>query len=151
MRRNRKRSEDLYSTQSSPAFKADHKRGGKRRGTREITGTVSLLMPDGMEYPQKEADRKLQEIVGLTKGAVHAGGNDRPGRVYGASPGKIRRQKGNFPKAVSYGDVRGYCQRTEKTEAGKGKEIAVLKTRFQTEAAVWRFRRNMSAESRSLS
>ena len=24
-------------------------------------------MPDGMEYPSKETDRKLQEIVGLTK------------------------------------------------------------------------------------
>ena len=25
------------------------------------------MMPDGSEYPQKEADKKLEEIVGLTK------------------------------------------------------------------------------------
>ena len=29
--------------------------------------SVSLTMPDGTEYPQKETDRKLEEIVGLSK------------------------------------------------------------------------------------
>lgn len=35
----------------------------------EVHETVSLLMPDGCEYPgrQKETDAKLEEIVGLTK------------------------------------------------------------------------------------
>lgn len=32
-----------------------------------ISEKVSLVMPDGTEYPQKEVDRKLEEIVGLTK------------------------------------------------------------------------------------
>ena len=36
-------------------------------GTREINGSISLRMPDGTEYPSKEADRKIEELVGLTK------------------------------------------------------------------------------------
>ncbi|MCD7956425.1 MAG: SMC family ATPase [Lachnospiraceae bacterium] len=40
----------------------------KGSGTREVGGSVSLLMPDGMEYPAKETDRKLEELIGLTKG-----------------------------------------------------------------------------------
>ena len=40
---------------------------GKNSGSREVAGSVSLTMPDGTEYPQKEADSKLGEILGLTK------------------------------------------------------------------------------------
>ena len=36
-------------------------------GVREINGSISLMMPDGTEYPSKEADRKIEELVGLTK------------------------------------------------------------------------------------
>lgn len=41
----------------------------KRRGDgmREMSGSVTLTMPDGQIYPQKETDGKLVEIVGLTK------------------------------------------------------------------------------------
>ena len=34
---------------------------------KEESESVALTMPDGSEYPQKETDRKLEEIVGLTK------------------------------------------------------------------------------------
>ena len=40
---------------------------GKGVGTREVTGEVSLVMPDGSVYPSKETDRKLVELVGLSK------------------------------------------------------------------------------------
>ncbi|MCD8397995.1 MAG: AAA family ATPase [Lachnospiraceae bacterium] len=40
---------------------------GKGSATREVSGNVSLTMPDGTDYPSKETDRKLEEIVGLTK------------------------------------------------------------------------------------
>ncbi|MEE0955050.1 MAG: AAA family ATPase [Eubacterium sp.] len=36
-------------------------------GTREVTGEVSLVMPDGSVYPSKETDQKLIELVGLSK------------------------------------------------------------------------------------
>ena len=34
---------------------------------KDVSETVSLRMPDGSEYPPKETDRKLEELVGLTK------------------------------------------------------------------------------------
>ncbi|MCD8347370.1 MAG: AAA family ATPase [Lachnospiraceae bacterium] len=40
---------------------------GKGSATREVPGSVALTMPDGTDYPSKETDRKLEEIVGLTK------------------------------------------------------------------------------------
>ncbi|OON86534.1 hypothetical protein BXO88_07195 [Oribacterium sp. C9] len=47
-----------------------HLRPAKRKGAKDqsISESVSLIMPDGTEYPQKETDSKLEEVVGLTKG-----------------------------------------------------------------------------------
>ena len=53
-----------YTVRRSPRHVRPLKRG---TGTKEESGSVSLWMPDGSEYPAKEADRKLEEIVGLTK------------------------------------------------------------------------------------
>lgn len=54
-----------YSVRREP----QHLRAAKRKGAKDqaVSEKVSLTMPDGTEYPQKEADRKLEEIVGLTK------------------------------------------------------------------------------------
>lgn len=42
----------------------------KKRGAGEIavSESVSLILPDGSEYPPKETDQKIEEIVGLSKG-----------------------------------------------------------------------------------
>ncbi len=42
---------------------------GKDKGlrTREENASVSLILPDKTEYPVKETDQKIEEIVGLTK------------------------------------------------------------------------------------
>lgn len=37
------------------------------KGVKTVSESVSLILPDGAEYPSKETDRKLTEIVGLTK------------------------------------------------------------------------------------
>ncbi|MBQ6470112.1 MAG: SMC family ATPase [Lachnospiraceae bacterium] len=54
-----------YTVRRSPR----HFRAAKRSGAKDqaVSGSISLLMPDGSEYPSKEADAKLTEIVGLTK------------------------------------------------------------------------------------
>ncbi len=54
----------VYTVRRVPRHMRPYKRG---KGVKAESGRVSLLMPDGTEYPQKEADRKLAEIVGLTK------------------------------------------------------------------------------------
>ena len=59
----------LYTVRRVPRHLKLLTRGaGKNTGSREVTGSVNLIMPDGTEYPQKEADSKLGEILGLTKG-----------------------------------------------------------------------------------
>ena len=56
--------QEEYTVRRIPRHVRPLKRG---TGTKEESGSVSLIMPDGTEYPQKEADRKIEEIVGLTK------------------------------------------------------------------------------------
>lgn len=55
---------ECYVVRRVPRHVRPLKRGS---GVKEQSGSVSLCMPDGTEYPQKETDRKLEEIVGLTK------------------------------------------------------------------------------------
>ena len=60
--------EDQYTVRRVPRHLKTITRGAaKGTGTREITGSVALFMPDGTEYPPKEVNAKLQEITGLTK------------------------------------------------------------------------------------
>ncbi|MBQ6583102.1 MAG: SMC family ATPase [Mogibacterium sp.] len=57
--------EEKYTVRRSPWYE----RPAKRRGAKpqRISEKVALTMPDGTEYPSKETDAKLIEIVGLTK------------------------------------------------------------------------------------
>ena len=54
-----------YTVRRSPR----HTRPAKRKNAKDqnVSETVSLTMPDGTEYPPKETNAKLEEIVGLTK------------------------------------------------------------------------------------
>lgn len=63
--------EKRYTVRRSPAYQRRSRRknkDGEYGYTRQL-GKVSLIMPDGREYPGKAAEinRKLEEIVGLTK------------------------------------------------------------------------------------
>ncbi len=46
-----------------------HLRTAKRNGARDqlVSESVSLILPDGTEYPPKEADSRIVSLVGLTK------------------------------------------------------------------------------------
>ena len=56
--------EAWYTVRRVPRHRRPRKRGG---GVTDESGSVSLILPDGSEYPPKEANRRLIEIVGLTK------------------------------------------------------------------------------------
>ena len=53
-----------YTVRRVPRHVRPLKRG---QGTKEESESVSLLMPDKTEYPRKETDEKIRELVGLTK------------------------------------------------------------------------------------
>ena len=52
-----------YHVCRKPSFKYTNRNGKPDEQAEKVT----FYQPDGMEYPSKETDRKLQEIVGLTK------------------------------------------------------------------------------------
>ncbi|MGI6051677.1 MAG: AAA family ATPase [Bilifractor sp.] len=56
---------ELYTVRRIPR----HMRPAKRAGAADqaVKESVSLILPDGTEYPSKEADRRIVELVGLTK------------------------------------------------------------------------------------
>ena len=56
--------EEMYTVQRVPQHMRPVRRGS---GMTKEHGSVALIMPDGTEYPQKEANQKLEEIVGLSK------------------------------------------------------------------------------------
>ncbi len=56
--------EAWYRVRRVPRHRRPRKRGG---GLTDESGSVSLILPDGSEYPAKETNQKLTEIVGLTK------------------------------------------------------------------------------------
>ncbi|MBR0397423.1 MAG: SMC family ATPase [Eubacterium sp.] len=56
--------EEVYTVQRVPQHMRPVRRGS---GMTKEHGSVALIMPDGTEYPQKEANAKLEEIVGLSK------------------------------------------------------------------------------------
>lgn len=61
--------DEIYKVKRVPRHNVLKKKGlGKGEDYREVTGSVSLIMPSEEEYPAKETDKKIEEIVGLTKG-----------------------------------------------------------------------------------
>ncbi len=62
------RQENLYTVRRVPRHERLLSRGSaKGKAVREVTGSVTLEMPDGTIYPAKETNGKLEELVGLTK------------------------------------------------------------------------------------
>ena len=76
-----------YTVRRVPRHLRPLKRG---QGVKEESESVSLLMPEGTEYPQKETDAKLEEIVGLTKNQFMQVAMIAQGEFNGASAGPLR-------------------------------------------------------------
>ena len=80
----------LYTVRRVPRHLKLLTRGaGKNTGSREVPGAVSPIMPDGTEYPQKEADSKLGRSSVLPKASLCKVAMIASGRIYGASSCKI--------------------------------------------------------------
>ena len=60
--------EKRYTVRRVPAHRKTLTRGAKKgKSVRLVSGSVLLTMPDGSQYEPKETDRKIEEIVGLSK------------------------------------------------------------------------------------
>ncbi len=127
---------DVYTVRRVPRHLKLITRGAaKGVGTREIAGAVALILPDGTEYPQKEADKKLQEIVGLTKNQFMQVAMIAQGEFMEVLRAKSDDKKVIFRKLFHTDIYQDIVNELGNRKREKEKEIAVLKTRCQTEAA----------------
>ncbi len=56
-----------YTVRRVPNYQRFGVRGAAKGRLVDVSGGRSLTMPDGSVYPEKETDKKIEEIVGLTK------------------------------------------------------------------------------------
>ena len=57
----------VYRMRRVPRFRRLGKKGAAKGQLIEVNGSRTLTMPDGSVYPEKETDRKIEEIIGLKK------------------------------------------------------------------------------------
>ena len=125
--------QEIYTVRRVPRHLKLITRGANKGKAKENTGSVSLIMPDGMEYPTKETDRKIQEIVGLTKSQFMQVAMIAQGEFMDLLRAKSDDKKVIFRKLFNtemYQDIVNELANRKRT---KEKEIAVLRTQCQSD------------------
>ena len=125
--------QEIYTVRRVPRHFKPITRGANKGKTKENTGSVSLIMPDGMEYPTKETDRKIQEIVGLTKSQFMQVAMIAQGEFMDLLRAKSDDKKVIFRKLFNtemYQDIVNELANRKRT---KEKDIAVLRTQCQSD------------------
>ena len=122
----------VYTVRRVPRHQRPLKRG---TGVKDESESVSLTMPDGREYPQKETDKRLEEIVGLTKEQFMQVGMIAQGEFMAMLRAKSDDKKRIFRKLFGtklYQDIAEELSRRKKT---REKDIERIQTEFRTEIA----------------
>lgn len=128
--------QDIYTVRRVPRHLKKITRGAaKGVGTREITGSVSLIMPDGTEYPQKESNGKLQEIIGLTKNQFMQVAMIAQGEFMELLRAKSADKKKIFRRLFNTEMYEDIAVELGNRKRAKEKDIADIRTRCQSEAA----------------
>ena len=104
-------------------------------GTREIGSSVTLTMPDGTEYPQKEVNKKLEEIVGLSKSQFMQVAMIAQGEFMELLRAKSDDKKPIFRKLFHTELYQNIVDELNNRKRAKEKEIAIIKTECQTVVA----------------
>ena len=124
-------SEDVhYTVRRVPKHVRPLKRG---TGLKEESGSVSLIMSDGTEYPSKETDKKLEEIVGLTKNQFMQVAMIAQGEFMALLRAKSDDKKVIFRKLFNTEIYQNIVDELAKRRKDKDKKIAQIKTAGQTE------------------
>ena len=124
-------SEDVhYTVRRVPKHVRPLKRG---TGLKEESGSVSLIMPDETEYPSKETDKKLEEIVGLTKNQFMQVAMIAQGEFMALLRAKSDDKKVIFRKLFNTELYQNIVDELAKRRKDKEKKIAQIKTACQTE------------------
>ena len=125
---------EIYTVRRIPRHLKTITRGAAKGKQREVTGSVSLVMPDGTEYPSKETDRKLQEIVGLTKSQFMQVAMIAQGEFMDLLRAKSDDKKVIFRKLFNTEMYQEIVNELGNRKREKDREIAILKTQCQGDA-----------------
>lgn len=126
--------QEVYTVRRIPRHLKTITRGVSKGKQREVTGSVSLIMPDKMEYPSKETDRKIQEITGLTKSQFMQIAMIAQGEFMDLLRAKSDDKKVIFRKLFNTEMYQQIVNELGNRKREKDKEIAILKTQCQSEA-----------------
>lgn len=125
--------QEIYTVRRVPRHLKPITRGANKGKAKENTGSVSLIMPDGMEYPTKETDRKIQEIVGLTKSQFMQVAMIAQGEFMDLLRAKSDDKKVIFRKLFNTEMYQEIVNELSNRKRAKEKEIAVLRTQCQSD------------------
>lgn len=121
-----------YTVRRVPRHVRPLKRG---TGVKEESESVTLTMPDGSEYPQKETNSRLEEIVGLTKSQFMQVAMIAQGEFMELLRAKSDDKKMIFRKLFHTELYAKIVEELGRRRKGKQQEMAQIRTVCQTEAA----------------
>lgn len=121
-----------YTVRRTPRHRRPLKRGS---GMRDVSETVSLLMPDGSEYPPKETDRKLEELVGLTKAQFMQVAMIAQGEFMEFLRARSDDKKAIFRKLFHTGQYQEIVEELGRRRKAKEEEIEQVKAACRLESA----------------
>ena len=123
---------DVYTVRRIPRHIRPLKRGS---GVKDETEKVSLIMPDGTEYPSKETNKKLLEIVGLSKEQFMQVGMIAQGEFMELLRAKSADKKEIYRRLFNTELYQQIAEELDNRKKEKEKELGYIRTVCQTEAS----------------
>lgn len=124
--------DEVYAVRRSPAHERAKRRGS---GTTNESKSVTLTLPDGTVYPHRDVDKKIEAIMGLTKGQFMQVAMIAQGEFMELLRAKSDDKKVIFRKLFSTGLYQQIiAELGERVRAGKD-EIARIQTECRAEVA----------------
>ena len=123
---------EVYTVRRAPMHLRSKKRGA---GVTSQSEVVTLTMPDGTDYPQKEIDRKIEAIVGLTKDQFMQVAMIAQGEFMEPLRAKSDEKKVIFRKLFGTELFQKIVSELSERCKAKRAEIARIRTACQTEVA----------------
>lgn len=128
--------EEVYRVTRIPRHvRALKRKSSKGNTTKEVNSSVALTMPDGSEYPQKETDRKLEEIIGLTKEQFMQVAMIAQGEFMELLRASSNTKKEIFRKLFNTGIYQKIVEELDERKKAKEAEIREIRTAFLQEVS----------------
>ena len=125
--------DDVYRVQRVPRHVRRLKKAStKGNMTKEESGSVELLLPDGTVYPAKETDAFIVELVGLSKNQFMQIAMIAQGEFMELLRAKSDIKKEIFRKLFHTELYEHVIRELERRKKEQEKEIAIIRTRTQT-------------------